>query len=72
MTHTDLMQFAWRFIDEVGITDDKLAYEENPDLILVEDIYAVRDAYYDILQRKGIVEELDVYDLLDKFGIKWS
>jgi len=44
MTHEKMMEMAWRFIESVGITEDKAAFEKDDTLILVDDVYKVRDA----------------------------
>lgn len=71
MTHEEKMQKAWRFITEAGITEKEEDYKEDNDLYLVENIYQVRDAYYDDLE-KGISIEEDVCEFLDRHGIGWK
>ena len=71
VTHEEKMQKAWRFIAEAGITEKEEDYKEDNDLYLVENIYQVRDAYYDDLE-KGISIEEDVCEFLDRHGIGWK
>ncbi len=71
MTHEEMMSKAWRFIEEAGITEDKAAYQEDPTLVLVDDIYKVRDAYYSDL-KNGVSVEEDLYEFLDRHGIEWQ
>ena len=72
MTHEEMMNRAWRFIEEVGITEDEAAYQEDPTIVLVDDIYKVRDAYYSDLENGVSIEDEDVYGFLDRHGIKWQ
>ena len=85
MTHEEKMNRAWRFIESVGITEDKAAFEKDDTLILVDDIYKVRDAYYDDLENgvnvefevtptgafQPVLQDEDVYQFLDRHGIEW-
>ena len=72
MTHEERMNRAWEFIREVGITEDKAAFEKDDTLILVDDIYKVRDAYYSDLENGFEDEDEDVYQFLDRHGIEWQ
>ena len=71
MTHEKMMDKAWKFIQDAGITDDEAAYKEDPTLVLVYDIYEVRDAYYSDLENGVNIEE-DLYEFLDRHGIEWK
>ena len=73
MTHEQMMSRAWQFIESVGITEDKAAFEKDDTLILVDDVYKVRDAYYsDLESGVEIDEDEDVYGFLDRHGIEWQ
>jgi len=65
------MNRAWKFIEDAGITEDEEAYKENPNLVLVNDIYEVRDAYCEDLENGVNIEE-DLYEFLDRHGIDWK
>jgi len=73
MTHEQMMNRAWEFIREVGITEDKAEFQKDPDnVILVDDIYKVRDAYYSDLENGVNDEDEDIYGFLDRHGIEWQ
>ena len=72
MKHEEMMNRAWRFIEEVGITEDKAAYQKDDTLILVDDVHKVRDAYYEDLESGVEIEDEDVCGFLDRHGIKWQ
>ena len=72
MTHEKMMDMAWRFIESVGITEDKAAFEKDDTLILVDDVYKVRDAYYSDLEKGYEDEDEDIYQFLDRHGIEWQ
>ena len=72
MKHEEMMNRAWRFIEETGITEDKAVYQEDDTLILVDDVYRVRDAYYEDLESGVEIEDEDVCGFLDRHGIKWQ
>ena len=72
MKHEEMMNKAWRFIKEVGITEDEAAYKEDPTLVLVDDIDKVRDAYYSDLENGVSIEGEDLYEFLDRHGIEWK
>ena len=75
MTYEELMNRAWQFIEGISwlITDDKAEFEKDPDhLVLVDDIYKVRDAYYDDLENGYEDEDEDIYGFLDRHGIEWQ
>lgn len=73
MSHEEMMDKAWRFIEDVGITDDENVHAEDPDnRYLVENVHAVRDAYYSDLEDGLDIEEEDVCGFLDRHGIKWQ
>lgn len=68
-----MMYWAWQFIKEVGITEDEAEFLKDPDTtILVEDIYKVRDAYYNDLKYGYVDENEDVYGFLDRHKIEWQ
>lgn len=87
MKHEEKMERAWKFIADVGITDDPEKFKENDRLIFVENLYSVRDAFYEFLEKK---EELlaqgwdkdnaefeafgaeDIYGFLDQHKIGWK
>ena len=71
MTHEKMMEKAWKFIEEVGITEDKAAHQKDDTLILVENVHAVRDAYYSDLENGVDIEDEDVCGFLDRHGINW-
>ncbi|MCE5220137.1 MAG: hypothetical protein LLF98_02420 [Clostridium sp.] len=72
MKHEEMMDKAWRFINETGITESKEDYEKNNDLILVESIYQVRGAYYADLENGKDKDYEDVFEFLNKHGIKFE
>ena len=72
MKHEEMMNKAWRFIKEDGITEDEAAYKEDPTLVLVDDIDKVRDAYYSDLENGVSIEGEDLYEFLDRHGIEWK
>ena len=73
MTHEEMMYWAWQFIKEVGITENEAEFLKDPDTtILVDDIYKVRDAYYNDLKYGYVDEDEDVYQFLDRHGIEWQ
>jgi hypothetical protein len=71
MTHEKMMDKAWKFIQDAGITDDAEEHKENPNLVLVNNLYEVRDAYCDDLE-SGVNIEEDLYEFLDRHGIEWK
>jgi hypothetical protein len=71
MTHEEMMSKAWKFIENAGITDDAEEHKENPNLVLVNDIYEVRDAYCSDLESGISIEGEDLYEFLDRHGIEW-
>ena len=87
MTHEEMMNWAWEFIEGAGITEDEAEFQKDPDnIILVDDIYKVRDAYYDDLENgvnvelevtptgafRPVLQDEDVYQFLDRHGIEWK
>ncbi len=73
MSHEQMMEKAWRLIGELGITEDKERYESNAEgFYLVENIHAVRDAFYSDLENGVEIEEEDVCGFLDRHNIKWE
>jgi hypothetical protein len=71
MTHEKMMDKAWKFIEDAGITEDEEAYKADPTLVLVDDIYEVRDAYCSDLESGISIEGEDLYEFLDRHGIEW-
>ena len=71
MTHEQMMEKAWRFIKELGITDDRGKIEENPEGYLVENIYLVRDAYYSDLEN-NVAKDEDIIGFLNRHNIKFE
>lgn len=74
LSHEQLMEKAWSFIADLGITDDRAKYEADPDnTYLVEDIYKVRDAYYSDLESGRDFEEGEtLWGFFERHGIKWE
>ena len=73
MRHEEMMAKAWGFIEILSITDDRAKYEVDPDnTYLVEDVYQVRDAYYDDLESGRDVEGEDLETFFARHGIKWE
>ena len=72
MTHEEMMSKVWRFIEDAGITEDEAAYQEDPNLVLVDDVDKVRDAYYSDLESGVNIENEDLYEFLDRHGIDWK
>ena len=72
MTHEEMMNKAWGFIEEIGFTENKKEYQKNNELYLVEDIYSVRDAYYDDLEKGILIEGEDVCGFLNRHKIDWK
>jgi len=66
------MEKAWKFIKNLPFTEDKEDFEKDPDnMILVDSILDVRDAFYRDLEQ-GFAEEEDVYGFLDRHKINWK
>jgi hypothetical protein len=75
LTHEQLMGKAWKFIEDLSITDDRAKYDADPDnAYLVENIYRVRDAYYDDLESGHDFEanRETLEDFFERHGIKWE
>ena len=68
----EMMNRAWKFIEDAGITEDEEAYKADPNLVLVDDIYEVRDAYCEDLESGINIEGEDLYEFLDRHGIDWK
>ncbi|MDD4000117.1 MAG: hypothetical protein PHX62_04395 [Bacilli bacterium] len=72
LTHEQMMEKAWRFIHEIGITEDREEFENDASKIyFVENIYDVRDAYYNDLEN-GSTEDEDVMGFFNRHGIKYE
>lgn len=70
LSHEEMMNKAWRFIEEVGITEDEKEFAKNNELYLVKNIYEVRDAYYKDLEN-GIKYDEDFPEFLNRHNIAW-
>lgn len=71
MTHEQMMEKAWRFIHELGITDDREVFDADPDNhYLVSDITQVRDCYYADLE-DGFDIEGDLVTFFERHNITW-
>ena len=66
------MEKAWKFIYDAGITDDAEKHQADQNLILVENVHRVRDAYCKDLEADHHAEDEDVYGFLNRHGIKWG
>ncbi len=72
MTHSEKMSFAWRLIQDCGITEDRKKFDDgNSGLIFVEDIYSVRDAIVADLESKADHDD-DVFGFLDRHNIAYA
>jgi len=72
MTHEQMMEKSWRFIHEMGITEDRDEFENDPSKIyFVENIYDVRDAYYSDLEN-GFTDDEDITEFFNRHGIKYE
>lgn len=68
-----MMEKAWRFIEEMGITQEQAEYDENPtQLYLVADIYQVRDAYYSDLENSIKIEDEDLPGFFERHKIAYA
>jgi len=73
MTHEEKMEKAWKFIKNLSFTEDKEDFEKDPDnMILIDSLYEVRDAFYQDLEQGFDGEEEDVYQFLDRHKIDWK
>jgi len=73
MTHEQMMEKSWNFINELGITENRKKYNSNPaNYFLVKDVYQVRNAYYQDLENGIKIIEEDVTRFLERHGIKWE
>lgn len=70
MTHEQMMEKAWRFIKEFGITEDREEFENNPEGYLVKDIYEVRYAFYNDIESGK--EDNSLEEFFDRYGIKFE
>lgn len=71
LSHEQMMEKSWRFIKEVGITDNREEFEENTEGYLVENIYLVRDAYYSDLEN-NICKDENIIEFLNRHNIKFE
>ncbi len=73
LTHEQMMERTWRFILEIGITENMEEYENNPSKIyLVKNIYDVRDAYYQDLENNYTNEYEDLEGFFKRHKIEWE
>ena len=72
MTHDEMMQKAWEFIANAGITEKEEDCAENNNLYLVENIYKVRDAYYEDLEKSISIEGEDLCQFFERHNIEWK
>jgi len=72
MKHEDMMQKAWQFIKDCGITENKKEHEQNDQMYLVKNIYKVRDAYCQDLENSYSFEDEDLPGFLNRHGIEWK
>ncbi len=73
LSHEQMMEKSWNLIREFGITDNRDEFNIDPaNHFLVENIYQVRDAYYQDLENNIEVKEEDICGFLDRHGIKWE
>jgi len=71
LSHEQMMEKAWRFIEFFEITEDKEEFNNNPKDYLVENIYTVRDAYYSDLEN-NINKDEDITEFFNRHGIKYE
>jgi hypothetical protein len=72
MTHEKMMEKAWRFIHEIGITDDGEKAAADESLYLVENIYQVRDAYYEDLENGINIEGESLEEFFKRHNIRYE
>ena len=71
LTHGEIMDLAWQWIDDLPITDDEEIYESNPDhCYLVADLKMVRDAIYQDIQNDTRQDE-DLPEFFARHGIDY-
>lgn len=71
MTHDQVMQKAWSLIHELGITEDREEFAKDSESYLVENIHAVRDAFYSDI-KNGIEQDEDLEEFFTRHAIKWE
>lgn len=73
MKYEDMVQEAWSFIRELGITEDQAEYGANPaEMYLVASVYQVRDAYVSDLENNAHIEDEDLPGFFERHGIEWK
>lgn len=69
LSHEEMMNRAWKFIEDLNITEDIELYESDPDYYYyVEDVNLVRDAYYKDLEEEEFDYESNEEDLPEFFN----
>jgi hypothetical protein len=69
LSHEQMMDRAWRFIAELGIADKDMDTYADAEY-RVENIHAVRDAYYDDLENGVEIEGEDMEGFFARHGIE--
>lgn len=72
MTHEQMMEKAWRFIHETGITEDGAKAAADETLYLVWNIYQVRDAYYSDLENGISIEDESLEEFFKRHNIQYE
>jgi len=73
MKHEQIMEKAWSLIRELGITEDKGEYANDPDnYYLVENIYTVRDAFYSDIENNIDKEGETLEEFFSRHNIEWE
>lgn len=70
MSHEEMMEKAWRFINEMGISD--IWGDSPPEGYFVKDINEVRDAYYSDLESGLDFDDESLEDFFKRHGIAWK
>ena len=69
MTHEQMMEKAWRLIHELGITEKG---DEAGANYVVENIYKVRDAFYDDFESGQDLEGEDIETFFKRHNIEYK
>ena len=76
MTHDQIWSKVHQAMDNLPITDDASIYKTNPGIYyLVDDIQAVRDAFFDDYEAEENLQttwDQDISCFLDRHGINWK
>ena len=67
MNHEKMMEKAWRFIADMGISENRKEAD-----YYVENVHQVRDAYYADLESGYYREGEDVVGFLNRHCIEWE